>query len=72
MGNAEIASLTLHELTHTYYRCGTVSFEKGVMYYLEAVFLFRYRNHSMERLPFQTSAEFMEFLNSLARRAAAK
>lgn len=35
---AGIAELTLHELTHSYYHCGTVSFTKGMMYYLEAVF----------------------------------
>ena len=64
MSSPGMAELALHEMTHTYYHCGTVSFGKGVMYYLEAVFLFHYRNHSMERLPFQTSREFAEFYRS--------
>jgi hypothetical protein len=57
----EIAQLILHELTHSYYRLGTVSFTKTVAYYAEAIFLLRYRTHSMERLPFQTSREFGAF-----------
>ena len=69
LSNAGMAEMTLHEITHTYYHCGTVSFTKGVRYYLEATFLFRYQNHSMERLPMQTSREFEEFLYSLARAA---
>ena len=69
LSNAGMAELALHEMTHTYYHCGTVSFTKGVMYYLEATFLFRYQNHSMERLPMQTSREFEEFLYSMARAA---
>jgi hypothetical protein len=71
--SAVMAELTLHELTHSYYQCGTVSFTKGMMYYLEAVFLFRYRNHSMERLPFKTSGEFESFYwSSIKEQAAAK
>jgi hypothetical protein len=57
----EIAGLILHELTHCYCRVGTVSFTKTVAYYAEAILLFRYRTHSMERLPFQTSREFETF-----------
>ena len=41
---------------------GTVSLTKGFLYYAEAIFLLRYRNHSMERLPYQTSAEFEDFI----------
>ncbi len=57
-----MAAMILHEITHSYYRCGTVSFTKGVSYYAEAAFMFHYRKHSMERLPFQTSDEFTRFL----------
>lgn len=57
-----IAELILHELTHCYYRLGTVSLARGIRYYAEAIFLFRYRNHSMERLPFRTSSEFEAFV----------
>jgi hypothetical protein len=57
----EVAQLIVHELTHEYFGLGTVSFPKTVAYYAEAVFRFRYRNHSMERLPFQTSREFGAF-----------
>ena len=62
--NFAMAELALHEITHTYYRCGTVSFGNGFMYYLEAIFLFRYKNHSMEKLPFQTLHEFEQFIVS--------
>jgi hypothetical protein len=58
----EVAQLILHELTHEYFRLGTVSLPKTVAYYAEAVLLFRYRTHSMERLPFQTTAEFRAFV----------
>jgi len=57
-----MAELILHELTHSYYRCGTVSFTQGFLYYGETIFLFRYQNHSMERVPFETSAEFEKFI----------
>ena len=56
-----MAELILHELTHSYYRCGTVSFPKTMGYYAEAIFLFRYRRHSMERLPYKTTEEFRTF-----------
>ena len=69
LSNAGMAEMTLHEITHTYYHCGTVSFTTGMRYYLEAIFLFHYRNHSMEKLPFQTSREFEEFIYGLARQA---
>jgi hypothetical protein len=57
-----MASLTLHELTHSWCRVGTVSFRKSVAYYAECVFLFRYSNHSMERLANKTSGEFANFV----------
>jgi hypothetical protein len=43
-----------------------VSFPKTVAYYAEAVFLFRYENHSMERLAFQISREVGQFIQSHA------
>ena len=49
--------------THTVHAVGTVSFWKGCAYYLEAIFLFRYSNHSAERLPFATSAEFARWFH---------
>ena len=60
--NFEIAGMLLHELSHTYFRTGTVSFWNGLRYYGESIFLLRYRNHSMERLPFRTSSEFEAFV----------
>jgi hypothetical protein len=64
VSSSDIAALILHELTHSYCRVGTVSFTKAVRYYAEAVFLFRYRSHSMERLPNETTAEFWKFYNA--------
>lgn len=69
LGNASMAEMTLHEITHTYYHCGTVSFTTGVRYSLEAIFMFHYRNHSMEKLPFQTSEEFERFVMAQFRAA---
>jgi hypothetical protein len=60
--NCEIAGIILHELTHTYFRAGTVSFGKALQYYGESIFLLRYRSHTMERLPFRTSSEFEAFV----------
>jgi hypothetical protein len=65
-----MAVLILHEITHCYYHLGTVSFWKAVRYYGEAVLLFRYRNHSMERLPYQTSKEFWTFYRNGEPRSA--
>jgi hypothetical protein len=62
--NTQLAAAILHEMTHTYFHQGTVDFGTGFRYYAEAVFLFRYRHHSMERLPFQTSSEFRSFLHA--------
>lgn len=59
--SASMASLILHELTHSYLRLGTVDFPRSISYYAEVVFLWRYRNHSQERLPYRTSAEFEAF-----------
>ena len=60
--NHEMAGLILHELTHSFLKTGTVSVSKTVRYYAESVFLFRYHKHSMEALPFATSAEFHAFV----------
>jgi hypothetical protein len=57
----EMASMILHELTHSYYRVGTVSPSKAIGYYAEAILLLRSRNHCAERLPNKTSAEFAAF-----------
>lgn len=57
-----IAELTLHETTHVIYREGTVGFWNGAAYYLEAIFLFRYSNHSAERHANATSEEFEYFV----------
>ena len=53
-----VADLILHETTHVVWREGTVGFWNGVSYYLEALFLFRYANHSDERRPNATDEEF--------------
>lgn len=65
LANAGMAQLILHELTHSYFRLGTVSFGRGISYYAESIFLFRYKNHSKERLPNQTSTEFGKFISRL-------
>ncbi len=57
-----LAELILHELTHTYFHQGTVSLPKTIAYYAEAIFLFRYRTHSMEILPYRTSHEVSAFV----------
>jgi hypothetical protein len=61
----QISELILHELTHTYFKQGTVSFAKTIAYYAESIFLFRYRSHSMEKLAFQTTREFLAFAKAL-------
>ena len=71
LSSSVMAELTLHELTHSYCRVGTVSYIKALRYYAEAVFLFRYRNHSMERLPNKTTAEFWTFFLSRSKERAA-
>ena len=53
-----IAELILHELTHTYCGDGTVSLCGTLAYYAEAIFLLRYDDHSAERRPYATTAEF--------------
>lgn len=62
--NSQLAGLILHEITHVHFRLGTVSVGKTVLYYCEAVILFKYRSHSMEILPFQTSREFNAFVKA--------
>lgn len=62
--NYLVADMILHELTHMYFKLGTVSLSKTVGYYLEAVFLFRYRSHSMEIIPYRTTAEFDAFVRA--------
>ena len=64
---ALVASLVLHELTHTVEGVGTVGFWKGFAYYMEAIFLFRYRNHSDERLPYATTEEFLNWVREADR-----
>lgn len=61
---AAMAQVILHELTHSYYRTGTVGWSEGFLYYLEAVCLLRNRTHTAERLPYQTSAEFLRFIQA--------
>lgn len=55
---ASIAELILHELTHTWFGDGTVGVWSTIQYYAEAIFLFRYREHSAEERPYRTSSEF--------------
>ena len=62
--NYQMAGLILHEVTHSHFKMGTVSFPKTVRYYAESIFLLRYRSHSMEVLPFHTSSEFSAFLHA--------
>ena len=63
-----MACVILHELTHSYYHMGTVDFYHGFTYYLESIFLLRYRNHSQERVPYQTDAEFWAFIERISKR----
>lgn len=58
---SDVAELILHETTHVVWREGTVGFWNGVAYYLEAIFLFRYADHSAERKANATTEEFMWF-----------
>jgi hypothetical protein len=62
--NHHLAGLILHELAHIHFRLGTVSVPKTMLYYCEAIFLFRYRSHSMEIIPFRVSREFSEFVRA--------
>ena len=59
-----VAELLLHELTHVYYGEGTVSPWNTFTYYLEAIFLFRYDNHSAERHAHETTSEFIAWAQS--------
>ena len=61
-GNEAVQWCNEFQLTHSWCRAGTVSFTKSVAYYAECVFLFRYSNHSMERLANKTSGEFADFV----------
>ena len=65
LSNITVAQIILHELTHTYYKTGIDHPWNAIRYYAEACFLFRYRKHSMEKLPYQTSGEFYAFINNL-------
>lgn len=65
ISSGNMASLILHELTHSYYRLGTVGVPQTISYYAEAIFLLRYRNHSQERIPYRTSDEFRGFFTTL-------
>ena len=38
LANYQVTRTILHELTHSYHKVGTVSFGKGVMYYMEGGF----------------------------------
>lgn len=69
--SVSMAGTILHELTHSYYKLGTVGFFQGVSYYAEAILLLRYRTHSKEMLPFRTSAEFRRFAATLPRKPPA-
>ena len=64
LSNVAIAGMILHELTHSYYHVGMVAFGVGFRYYAESILLLRYRHHSMERLPFETSGEFESFVQA--------
>jgi hypothetical protein len=64
VSSAGMAVLILHELTHSYYHAGTVDFFHSVSYYVEAIFLLRYRNHSQELRAYQTSHEFVVFIRN--------
>ena len=63
--NIEVAGLILHELTHIYSGSGLSNPWDVFRYYAEACLLFRYRNHSMEKLPFKTSAEFYSYIEAI-------
>ena len=64
-GNIEVAATILHELTHLHLKMGIDDPVNLVKYYSEAIFLLRYRSHSMERLPFNTTNEFYAFVGAL-------
>ena len=65
LANIEIAATILHELTHLHLKMGIDNPVNFIRYYSEAIFLFRYRTHSMERLPYNTTREFYAFIEGL-------
>ncbi len=60
-----VADVILHELTHIYCKSSLDNPWEVIRYYAEACFLLRYRNHSMERLPFRTTAEFYAYIAAI-------
>ena len=62
--NIEVAGTILHELTHIYTKSCLSNPWEVIKYYTEACFLFRYRTHSMEKLPYRTSAEFYTYIET--------
>ena len=64
-GNIFVANMILHELTHMNLGQGMDKPMVMLRAYSEAILLCRYRNHSMERLAWKTSAEFDEYINAL-------
>lgn len=66
-GNVTVAGIILHELTHIYLGQGLDSMENSLRYYGEAVFLFRYRSHSMERAAYRTTDEYWSYITEMRR-----
>ncbi len=63
MHTIHVGGLVLHETAHVVFDVGTVGFWKGVAYYLEQIFLLRYRTHSAERLPFAVTDEYYAWVS---------
>jgi hypothetical protein len=63
-GNVFVAKMILHELTHMNLGMGMDKPTVMLRAYSEAILLCRYRNHSMERLAWKTSAEFDAYINT--------
>jgi hypothetical protein len=53
-----VGGLMLHETAHVVFDVGALGFWKGTAYCLEMLLLFRYRDHSGERLPYAVTDEY--------------
>ncbi len=56
-----MAELILHETTHQLHHVGTVSWLRGAVYYIQALSYGGGREHPQEALPYQVSADFMNW-----------
>lgn len=65
LGNIAMADIILHELTHMHLKSGLDDPLLFIRYYAEAILLWRYRDHSMERMPFKTTSEYYAFIKAM-------